>query len=61
MDMPEILNNVNLMIMENDYRDITHKKYIDEIFKKNNFRVHYSEAGGFGPCEHIFFEVWKRI
>jgi len=61
MDMPEILNNVNLIIMENDYMDITHKKYIDEILQKNNFRVHYSEAGGWGPCKDKFFEVWKRI
>jgi hypothetical protein len=29
MDMPEILNNINLIIMENDYWDISKKNYID--------------------------------
>ena len=29
MDMPEILNNITLIIMENDYYEISHKIYID--------------------------------
>jgi FkbM family methyltransferase len=66
MDMPEIINNINLIIMENDYHDISHKQYVDEILIKNNFYVEYSEAG----CElakqifpHLyskFYEVWKK-
>ena len=60
MDMPEILNNVNLIIMENDYHDISKKIYIDEILIKNNFYVDYVESGGWGPCEKNFFEVWKK-
>ena len=31
MDMPEILNNINLIIMENDYKDPNHKIYINDI------------------------------
>jgi hypothetical protein len=58
--MPEILNNINLIIMENDYRDMSQKNYIDEILTKNNFRVDYSEAGGWGECYNNFFEVWCR-
>jgi FkbM family methyltransferase len=60
MDMPEILNNINLIIMENDYWDMSKKNYIDEILTKNNFIVDYSEAGGWGPCYNNFFEVWCR-
>jgi FkbM family methyltransferase len=60
MDMPKILNNINLIIMENDYLDISHKKYIDEILTKNNFHVDYVEEGGWGPCFNNFFEVWKK-
>jgi len=60
MDMPEILDNINLIIMENDYYDINEKKYIDEILKKNNFYVDYVESGGWGPCYNNFFEVWKK-
>ena len=60
MDMPEILNNVNLIIMENDYLDISHKNYIDNILTKNNFYLEYFESGGWAPCYDNFFEVWKK-
>lgn len=59
-DMPEILNNINLIIMENDYTDIFHKVYIDLILKQNDFYVDYTESGGWGACQEFFFEVWKR-
>lgn len=59
-DMPEILTNVNLIIMENDYHNIAHKQYIDDILLKNNFYIDYVESGGWGPCYINFFEVWKR-
>ena len=60
MDMPEILKNIKLIIMENDYHDIFKKNYVDEILKYNNFYVDYSESGGWGPCSNNFFEVWKK-
>jgi FkbM family methyltransferase len=60
MDMPEILDNINLIIMENDYNDISHKNYIDDIMTKKGFYVDYSEAGGWGCCYNNFYEVWKR-
>lgn len=60
MDMPEILNNIHLIIMENDYWDISKKNYIDEILTQNNFSVDYVECGGWGPCYNNFFEVWKK-
>ena len=59
-DMPEILNNIKLIIMENDYHDYSHKQYIDTVLKNNNFYVHFSQEGGWGPCKSHFFEVWKR-
>jgi FkbM family methyltransferase len=59
-DMPEILDNVNLIIMENDYWDISKKNYVDSILKKYNFYVDYVESGGWGPCFSNFFEVWKK-
>ena len=60
IDMPQILNNINLIIMENDYWDISHKQYIDKILLQNNFYRDYVEAGGWGPCYNNFFEVWKK-
>jgi FkbM family methyltransferase len=60
MDIPEILTDINLIIMENDYHNIEHKKYIDNVLKINNFYVDYVESGGWGPCYNNFFEVWKK-
>lgn len=60
IDMPEILANINLIIMENDYWDINKKNYVDNILKENNFYVDYAESGGWGPCSSKFFEVWKK-
>jgi FkbM family methyltransferase len=60
MDMPEILTNIKLIIMENDYNDVSHKIYIDDILIKNNFTRDYVELGGWGPCQLCFFEVWKK-
>ena len=65
MDFPEILFNINLIIMENDYHDIAHKQYIDNILKNNNFYVDYVESGGWDPlstpCYNNFYEVWKKL
>jgi FkbM family methyltransferase len=60
MDMPEILDNINLIIMENNYHEIYQKEYIDNILKNNSFYIEYVEEGGWGPCRDRFFEVWKR-
>jgi len=60
MDMPEILNNINLIIMENDYNNISNKIYVDNILEKNNFSVIYKECGGWGPCYGNFYEVWEK-
>lgn len=61
MDMPELLNGINLIIMENDYHDINKKNYVDDVLKNNNFKIDYVESGGWGPCYNNFFEVWKKI
>jgi FkbM family methyltransferase len=67
MDMPEILDNVKLIIMENDYHNTTHKEYVDDILKKHGFYLDYVESGGsdlaysiFPNCYNYFFEAWKR-
>jgi len=60
IDMPEILNNINLIIMENDYHDVSYKQYIDLTLLNNNFYRDYVEVGGWGCCNNNFFEVWKK-
>lgn len=65
-DSPEILNNIRLIIIENDYRIAEHKNYIDEILKEKKFYVDYFEKGSQEaldlnfPCYLNFYEVWKR-
>jgi hypothetical protein len=65
--MPEILDNIKLIIMENDYYDISHKNYIDTVLTNNGFYVDYIESGGlffaykkFPQCYNMFFQVWKK-
>ena len=64
MDMPEILTNINLIIMENDFCTMEHKNYVDQILKKNKFFVHYSESliapWGWQPGYDNFYEVWMK-
>ena len=60
MDMPEILDNIKLIIMENDYWDLSHKEAIDQILFEKGFKVDYSEAGGWGPCDNRFYEVFIK-
>jgi FkbM family methyltransferase len=59
-DMPAIMDNIQLIIMENDYHEISKKQYVDEILTKHGFYVDYTESGGWGCCANHFFEVWKK-
>jgi FkbM family methyltransferase len=65
-DMPDVVYGVHTIIMENDYRDPTHKEYIDRILTEKGFSRVYREALGAEyawmkfPCADSFFEVWRR-
>jgi FkbM family methyltransferase len=65
LDMPEILEGITTIIMENDYYDTSHKEYIDTTLTAKGFRCVYSEALGPEydfkqfPYKDKFFEVWK--
>jgi len=60
LDMPELLNNIKLIIMENDYHNINHKIFIDQILINNKFYRDYVEVGGWGDCKDNFLEGWKK-
>lgn len=60
-DDPEMLKNINTVIMENDYWNIGHKNFVDSVLRLNGLDVSHQEAGGWGPCQKFFFEVWKRV
>jgi len=60
LDFPEILENVNLIIMENDYTNVSDKEYVDKVLIENNFYRNYVECGGFQPFFNNFYEVWIK-
>ena len=66
VDMPEILNTINLIIMENDYICIEHKQYVDKVLLERGFSIDYTSNAGRGQepyvlcCFDNFFEVWIR-
>jgi FkbM family methyltransferase len=71
-DTPELLNNIKVIIVENDYfilndagiiesYNFPHKAYVESIYRKNDFRLIKQVAGGFGPFYYDFFyEVWVK-
>jgi FkbM family methyltransferase len=59
-DMPYILTNISMIIIENDYSDISHKKYVDNVLKMYGFDNIYTQSGGNWPCLCDFYEVWKK-
>ena len=62
-DMPEILNNVSMIITENDYTNISEYMYVKKTLIENGFIRDYVEPGGWGyncPCADFFFEVWVK-
>ena len=52
-DMPEILTNINLIIMENDYLDINHKNFVDKVLIDNSFYRDYVEVRWYRDWEKI--------
>ena len=61
LDFPEIINDISLIIMKNDYWELYKKEYIECVLNKNNFYIEYHEPGGWGPCSNKFYEVWKKL
>jgi hypothetical protein len=54
------LFDVVMVIIENDFYQIEVKLAVDEEFKKYNFKRVYVKAGGWGPCQEFFYEVWEK-
>ena len=62
IDNPNILNDINKIIIENDFDSYEKKKFVDTIFEKYGFHCIYNEKGGWGECEEFFYQVFiKRV
>jgi FkbM family methyltransferase len=60
-DTPEMLNSLKLLILENDYGNIEHKKFVDSVIMAKGFHRIYAQMGGWGPCEPYFYEVFQKV
>jgi FkbM family methyltransferase len=64
LDMGELLKNIKLIIMENDYTELWQKQCVDYILKLNGFSIIDSLPLGFRidwvVCQDNFYEVWKK-
>lgn len=60
LDYPDILDNINMVIMENDYRDQSHKDSVDSTMNAKGFSCIHTVSGGWGPCYKNFYEVWSK-
>jgi FkbM family methyltransferase len=59
-DEPYFLKTFKTIIIENDFNDIEHKRFVDGEFKRFGFNNVYTKSGGFEPCYNCFFEVWTK-
>lgn len=60
-DAENILRNITLIIIENDFQFLQHKEFIDASFRDAGFSLVYNQAGGFGPCFSVFYQVWHKV
>ena len=61
-DMPYILENINLIIIENDYISLDHKLFVDKVLESYNFKLIKNVTGGFehSPCYDCFYQVFVK-
>lgn len=59
-DAPEMLSNIKLIIVENDYCDANKKQYVDNFLKEHNFSVVYAAEHPWAKDDKNFYEVWKH-
>jgi len=60
---PNILANIKLLIIENDFPVIEHKNYLNELLLQNGFRRIYLEklnSESNFPCKDFFWETWRK-
>ncbi len=60
-DSPYILDEINLIIVENDYCDVNKKQFVENLLLKHNFKVMYSTEHPFAKDDKSFYQVWKKM
>jgi hypothetical protein len=59
-DDESILDDIDTAIVENDYTDYSHYEEVKERFLAHGFEAVYTKAGGWPPCDKVFFQVWQK-
>jgi len=61
-DNPNLFENMNKIILENDFSSIEHKKFVDSILIKYGFKRKFVEKLSVGnfPCKEFFWETWIK-
>lgn len=60
-DDESILDDVNMLILENDYTDKACYEYVRNKFIAHGFHLVYNKPGGWPPCFNEFYQVWKKL
>lgn len=59
-DMREMLVNINLIILNNDFGRFNDRIRCENMLLANNFYLDYNDGGGIGPSADNFYQVWKK-
>ena len=59
LDDPDILNNIKLIIIENDYACAADCAYVTDLFRRSGFDLIYNEGNPYYG-ENAFNQVWKK-
>jgi len=59
-DTPGILDNINLIMVENDYCDTEKQQYVENELRKNSFKVVYAAEHPWAKEDKNFYQVWKK-
>jgi FkbM family methyltransferase len=65
-DFPDFLQNVNTILIENDFFDDNKKMWVEFVFSRNGFKRVYEERLHTDPsdcprCIEYFYEAWQRL
>ena len=62
---PDLLNNIETIILENDFETLEHKVAVDNVFLSKGFKCIYEEKGvpaaAWCCCFDNFYQVWKKF
>lgn len=71
-DDPQILDNINLVIIENDFHDVNHMNYVKKLFLESGLQLVYNQSGNWDSSMNdqdgwwstfqydCFYQVWKK-